>query len=100
MHNDRLQSLGYGYISYDLVPLPFETSGAWGREMKDLWKELKGSFPKGNFLSGELQRPCTFTAFTPKQYFPQLVSFIIAHHTAKMVLAGMRMSRRGYVFDA
>ena len=75
--------------SHEKIPLSFESSGAFGDNMKILWAELKArhsKIQKEDYIRAGL--PYTFTAFTFSQYWPQKISFAISKFTARMVMDG------------
>ena len=88
-------TVGVGMYQVAKVPLSFESSGAWGPEMIKLWSEFKAVYKglrRENYIRQGL--PCTFTAFTFGQYWPQRISFAIARHTARMVMDGLYRAKR------
>ena len=90
-----IRSVGYGVIRTEKVPLSFESSGAFGPNMRDLWEELKDIHKQsssGNFVREGL--PHTWTAFTYVSFWPQQLSFLINRFTAEMVLQGLSVARQ------
>ena len=89
-HNALIASKGPGIFPYEKIPLSFESSGAFGDNMKILWAELKArhsKIQKEDYIRAGL--PYTFTAFTFSQYWPQRISFAISKFTARMVMDGL-----------
>ena len=75
---------------YEKTPLSFESSGAFGDNMKIIWAVLKArhsKIQKEDYIRAGL--PYTFTAFTFSQYWPQRISFAISKFTARMVMDGI-----------
>ena len=87
-------AVGPGVVSVDKVPLSVESSGAWGKELRALWKELKSLHRSNNNESYIRQgKPHTWSAFTFAQHWPQRISFMINRTTARMVMDGLKASR-------
>ena len=85
---------GPGVVSVDKVPLSIESSGAFGSNLRALWKELKRRHKqeeKENYI--RLGKPYTWSAFTFAQYWPQRISFLINKATARIVMDGLKRSR-------
>ena len=88
------QTAGPGIISFEKVPFAVESSGAWGRIAKDLWKQLKRYAKKvkhPNYVQS--QQPHTWTAFTFGTFYVQVISFAVAKLTAQAVLRGLKSAR-------
>ena len=89
-----IQWAGGIVVSVDKVPLSVESSGAWSKEFRALWKELKSLHRSNNNESYIRQgKPHTWSAFTFAQYWPQRISFMINRTTARMVMDGLKASR-------
>jgi hypothetical protein len=91
-HKKRMKDQGLGLLNFEVVPLAFESSGAWGKPFQKCWKEIKAKFKENGceYFSGNM--PKTWSAFTPYQWFPQCASFAVAKHTAALVIQGLKSS--------
>ena len=73
-HNALIASKGPGIFPDEKISLSFESSGAFGDNMKILWAGLKArhnKMQKEDFIQAGL--PYTFTAFTFSQHWPVVV---------------------------
>ena len=91
-HKALISSKRPGIFPYEKIPLSFESSGAFGDNMKILWAELKArhnKIQKEDYIRAGL--PYTFTAFmiTFSQYWPQRISFAMSKFIARMVMDGL-----------
>ena len=96
--NALIRAVGPGVIPISKVSLSFESSGAFGPAMGDLWKEFKNrhaALETQNYIRAGIPHTCT--AFTFAQYWPQRISFAINKFTAQMMMLGLRKSRRSAV---
>ena len=91
LHASRVEQFGLGLIDFEVIPFAVETSGALGRRARKFWTHLKSILrTKENYIRQE--RPCTWSAFTPVQWWSQRISFEVVRQTARMVRFGSRSS--------
>jgi hypothetical protein len=95
-HNFMIASCGVGFMPIEKIPLPIESSGAWGEGLRELFREasIMHRETSGGLNYVRQGKPFTWTAFSFQQYWPQRISFAIARFTAQMVLSGLGRSRR------
>ena len=96
-----MSSKGPGIFPYEKIPLSFESSGAFGENMKILWAELKArhnKIQKEDYIRAGLSY--TFTAFTFSEYWSQRISFATAKFIARMVMDGLFRAKRRIVDQA
>jgi hypothetical protein len=92
-HQKKMATHGPGIVTFEKVPAAFESSGAWGKSMLEVWVGLKAAAKKAKLQNYVLShREHTWSAFTFSQMIPQRISFNVAKWTARAVLRGMSAS--------